>query len=128
MNLIRLFDQKEEPKNWIQTLKWWEKKRILYNLIIGITGLFILFATNLPHQGVFFLFPLAFLYGLGANLFYTFGWIIEVGLRKLLGQDDRLKKIGPILLFLGTILSLMLNLLCGILVIIFWVASLPYYD
>lgn len=128
MNIIKLFDQQEEPVNWVQTLKWGEKKRIIYNLIVGFTGRIILFATNLPHGGAFFILPLAFLYGLGANLFYTFGWVTEIGLRKLLGQDERIKKIGPVLLFIGTIPSLMLNLLCEMLTVMLWVKSLSHID
>jgi len=128
MNIVKLFDQQEEPKNWIQALKWWEKRRFVYNLIIGVTGLFILFATNLSHEGVVFILPLTLLYGLCANIFYTFGWLTEIGLQKLLGQDEKIKKIGPILLLHGTIFSLMLNLLCGLFTVMFWVKSLPYIN
>ena len=62
--------------------------------------------------------PIA-VYGLIANVCYTFGWAVEVALRKLMG--DRAPNIGPALFRQGLAFSVGLTLLPILTVSFFWV-------
>jgi hypothetical protein len=76
-----------------QIIRWWELRRLLYNavlLVIGlaaIAGMESLMNTVIP-AGEDAVEPLALIvggvfYGIGANLFYTLGWIVELYERKI---------------------------------------------
>lgn len=116
MNIIALFDQLQLPRSAFETFKWWEKKRLLYNLLIGLSGLFLLFLLSFFRKGIFFILVPALLYGCVANVLYTFGFIAELGMRKLLPAQTL--KPGPVLLFLGTLVSLMTNAICALLLVL----------
>lgn len=59
-------------RNWFKIILWWEIRRVPYNLIMiaaGYLSFYIAFVT----------IPLVYLViGLGLNIIYTFGWIIEL--------------------------------------------------
>ena len=128
MKLLSIFDQKTEPTRTIDIIKWWERKRILYNLIVGLSGLLILAIINLFGTSTIFLIPLILFYGLAANFFYTLGWMIEIGLREILNKEIGIRKIGPALLYIGIVISLMMNLIFGLLTAIYWDDSFPLQD
>ena len=73
------------------TIRWWEQRRLTYNVAVGAAGLGTLAVTNLlsfaagagPVRPPLLLFAV---YGTHANLFYTGGWIAELGLRRLFGR------------------------------------------
>ena len=74
-----------------ETIRWWEKRRLTYNVAVGAAGLGTLAVTNL----LFFVAgggpvrpPLLFfaVYGALATLFYTGGWVAELVLRRLFGR------------------------------------------
>ncbi len=64
----------------IETIKWWEKKRLIYTIITALGGLFvILIKDEVPNSysstadfGAFLI--LLF----GANIFYTMSWSSEL--------------------------------------------------
>jgi hypothetical protein len=73
-------------------IKWWELRRILFNLallVVGLTsvaGAMALWANAGPADDTEFsslgLFFGVALYALGANAFYTLGWIVELIVRR----------------------------------------------
>ena len=103
----------EEVSNRI--IVWWEKRRLTYNLIVGITGitslvLFLFFLFNSGHlkPGEDAIEPMglmvAVLFGpLIINCFYSLGWIAELILWRL---SIRSPRIGPALYIAGTSFSI----------------------
>ena len=80
-----------------EIILWWEKRRILYNVAVGMVG-FISLAILLtlgPHIAAdqeplfdpFLLFIGVLAYGIAANVCYTFGWLTELALRKFSTRD-----------------------------------------
>jgi len=72
-------------RNWYEIIIWWEVRRIPYNFLmyfVGIASFYISFIT----------IPLVYLLvGLGLNLIYTFGWIIELIFRHKMSENLKMK-------------------------------------
>ncbi|MBC7895586.1 MAG: hypothetical protein H7066_09235 [Cytophagaceae bacterium] len=75
-----------------ETIQWWEKRRLPYNLAVGAAGLTTLTIFNVlgaigpnTRAMVFPLVPIL-VYGLLANIMYTGGWVSELLLRPLFGR------------------------------------------
>jgi hypothetical protein len=112
----------------ISILTWWESRRLIYNAIVGGTGLITLaivaaisaLPPGLPH----FLPPLPaiLVYGALANVCYTFGPMIEIALQTI--WKDRVLPVGPALFRQGLSFSVGLTLLPILLVSATWVARL----
>ena len=75
-----------------QVIRWWELRRLFYNAVLfvigvsSIMGMEWLMTKVIPLgedaiEPMFLVFGVA-LYGLTANLCYTFGWVIELRSRK----------------------------------------------
>jgi len=75
-----------------QIILWWERRRALYNVAVGLVG-FASVAVLLtvgpkvvgaqePLFSPFFLFLGILIYAVGANICYTAGWVFELLLRK----------------------------------------------
>lgn len=81
------------PRNRWAVLGWWERRRIFYNISVGIAGLVTIasgyfLAALPPHPGHFSpVWMLVPLYGLMANIFYSFGAPVDLLLRRYLGQS-----------------------------------------
>lgn len=98
-------------------IRWWERRRLAFNLAVGSTGLVTLAAVALintmPPLSLAFSgwMPLIAIvvYGTLANLFYTAGWAVEWLFRLWWGQDA--PAIGPLLWRQGVIFSVGLTLL-----------------
>jgi hypothetical protein len=94
---------------------WWERRRVVYNAIVGLTGLGTLTVIrtigHLPPFGHDLVPPLApvLLYGVMANLSYTLGWVAEAAGQVAFG--DELRPAGPILFRQGLIFSIGLTLM-----------------
>jgi hypothetical protein len=85
------------PANGWQVIGWWEARRIPFNLVVGIAGLFSCIVIGVVGVGSFFLFNsdfgstgsplgsvfLVLIYGICANIFFTGGWIAELIVQKL---------------------------------------------
>ena len=80
-----------------EIILWWETRRIPYNCAVAIVG-FVSVAVLLtvgrhlvseqePLFSPFLLFIGILLYGIGANVCYTFGWLTELLLHKFNGHD-----------------------------------------
>lgn len=94
-------------------LAWWERRRPLYNFVVGSTGLVTLGTLHViswlpPHLGVDPPLPLIILYGIAANACYTFGFALEALLQRLWGDD--VAPVGPTLWRHGLVFSVGLTL------------------
>ena len=113
-----LFPLPASRRSVVGIVTWWESRRLLYNVIVGATGLVTLGVVaiadaiapttgHLPN-------PLAPLlgvlgYGFMANLCYTLGPIIEITLERV--WKDRVLPVGPALFRQGLAFSIGLTLL-----------------
>jgi len=84
-----LFSRPDEPMSAWEVIKWWELRRIPYNVIIGVfaIGCYLAFCILMDASGVVkpgedaveplvvVLMPFVF------NIFYTGGWVLELFLR-----------------------------------------------
>src|SRR5215472_1939845 len=119
-----LFPAASTRRGTLSLLGWWESRRGLYNLAVGGTGLFVLLVINLIAlipPGVpmppGWIRPIT-VYGLLANVCYTFGWVAESAAQRLWG--DRVRPIGPALFRQGLAFSVGLTLLPILLVSLTW--------
>jgi hypothetical protein len=84
----RLFIASEIPTRNLDIIRWWEIRRIPYNLIVGAVGfasiaVFEVVANSILPPGEDAEEPLALLfgviaYGVACNIAYTLGWIGEI--------------------------------------------------
>ena len=65
----------DPDKSLLTAFGWWEKRRWIYNVVVGFTGAFFMFL--MPMISSFDVLGIIF-YGLLANLFYSLGFLIEV--------------------------------------------------
>ncbi len=121
----RLISTPDRERSWGQVIAWWELRRLPYNLIVGLGGtlgllLFVWFG-QLPPKPVPepIVEPLAVIvFGAGANFFYTAGWVAELIARAL--WPEKSLKLGPQLLILGSLLSVMLAIFPGLAGLVAW--------
>jgi hypothetical protein len=112
-------------------LTWWESRRLIYNVVVGLTGVItlgIIGAISLIPPGLPRLVPpiqAILAYGLLANVCYTFGPVIEIGLQKL--WKDRVLPVGPALFRQGLSFSVGLTALPIIIASGMWVARLAVW-
>lgn len=107
-------------------LTWWESRRLVYNVIVGATGLASLavmglisiIPPGLPH----FLPPWQAIlaYGALANVCFTFGPAIEIAVQRI--WNDRVLPVGPVLFRQGLSFSIGLTLLPMFIASAAWVA------
>lgn len=107
-------------------VRWWEKRRLPYNLIVGGSGFtamgLVALASSLPPNPHGFVFSWApiIVYGVLANICYTLGPATELVLEKLWGR--RVLPAGPVLFRSGVMFSVGLTLVIPmILIVIDWV-------
>ena len=95
----------------LSLLGWWESRRLLYNQVLGATGLFTLavgFAIG-PWENPMDLLVGAGSYAVMANVCYSMGWAMEVVATALWGRQA--PRLGPLLFRQGLIFSVGLTLL-----------------
>jgi hypothetical protein len=96
-------------------LAWWEARRPTYNLIVGATGIITLSVFEvLGRLPGHFNFdgpplPLIIVYGICANVCYTFGFALEALLQRIWGDD--VAPVGPTLWRHGLVFSVGLTML-----------------
>lgn len=112
----------------ISSLRWWESRRLLFNKVVGGTGL-----VTLACMSLFFALPPwtmgtpnllgmaagAVVYGIAANACYTLGWVAELVARAAWGRHT--PDLGPLLFRQGLIFSVGLTLLPVLLIAVIWV-------
>lgn len=125
MIISRIFKREKPLQSTGQIIGWWEIRRILFNLLVGLTGILncvlmfvILFCDTTaklrPAPGpVLFALPLyliiIFIYGIMANVCYTFGWITEIIVVKT--WKEKVSRFGEILFALGLVFSIVITLI-----------------
>jgi hypothetical protein len=102
---------------------WWEARRILFNLIVGVTGtvtsaaIFVISAVLLvaypnmeilPDPPIFLVVPVL-AYAIGANICFAGGWIVEL-LIKYTWQDEA-ERFGTLSFTLGIVFAVLVTLL-----------------
>lgn len=111
-------------------IKWWEFRRVPYNVIVGIAGLLtcaIAVVTSIVAESLLgvpigmpdppiFAIIFAFVYACIANACFTFGWVVEILLTKLLRKN--LATYAAASLAVGTVFSIVLTLLPGLLCVV----------
>ena len=109
-------------------LRWWESRRLTYNLFVGGAGLLTVGVIGLvtwlpPHQpGAGLQWRGVLAYGILANICYSFGWLTEVAMRAL--WRDQAPDAGPALFRQGLSFAIGLTLLPIPLMVLSWVARL----
>ena len=93
---------------------WWESRRIAYNAIVGGAGLVTIGTLQVisllpPHLPLFVPWQAVVLYGVAANVCYSFGYLFEWLLDRVWG--DEVAPVGPVLFRQGLIFSVGLTLL-----------------
>ena len=112
--------------------KWWEKRRLAYNVWVGGAGLVTVgvgIALNLLTPGAqvalselgFIWIPIAIFGGL-ANVFYTSGAVIEMVVNKIWGRE--ILPVGPALYRMGLTFSVGLALFPALIMLIAWVVRI----
>jgi hypothetical protein len=109
-----LFPAPAEVRSTASIFRWWESRRLTFNVIVGAAGLVTLGATNLiallpplsMHMGVFW--PAVIAYGVFANLFYSLGFVTEAAMQR--AWHDETPRVGPALFRQGLIFSVGLTL------------------
>lgn len=101
----------------LQVIRWWEARRLLYNLALLCIGVAAIAAMEwlmnraLP-LGEDAIEPMALilgvvLYGIMANVLYTLGWIVELRLRRI--DPVRARRLGERLFRAGMVFACLLT-------------------
>ncbi|HEU4994340.1 MAG TPA: hypothetical protein VFT29_05950 [Gemmatimonadaceae bacterium] len=126
MTLTRLLFEPTLVRSPLRVVHWWERRRPMYNLVVGTTGVGTLIyvnAVSLLARGEWLRVPwqLIVLYGVAANAFYTLGWVLENVLERWL--DRPAYGLGPALFRHGLVFSVGLTLFPAALVTFFAIAG-----
>jgi len=95
---LAIFRRDAPITNAWDTVGWWETRRIPYNLIVGGTGILTCIVVAIFAAGSIFFFdvdlgsPLSgvigiLIYGVMANVCFTFGWVAELLVRRAWPQQ-----------------------------------------
>jgi len=94
-----------------EAIRWWEQRRIYYNMIMFAAGTVTIILALLLHEIIFTdlinALPPVLIFALSANLFYTLGWVVEIACRKFVPQKELVQKAGPVLFIAGISLSIL---------------------
>jgi hypothetical protein len=97
MNIVKITSL---DRKWYEIILWWEVRRIVYNILMYFTGL-------LSFQIAFITIPLIYIViGLALNVFYTFGWVLELMLSKGFSSSKVTGKFSRYAFFLYLIASM----------------------
>lgn len=111
--LQKIFEVPKGKRSIFSTLLWWESRRPLYNLTVGLAGLpslLILSVVGMGHSVIF----AALFYAFFANVCYCLGAPAELVARAC--WREKAESYGPVLLSLGTIFSVILTVFLELLV------------
>lgn len=116
-----LFSRRAPAEGAWGIVKWWELRRIPYNLLVGLTGVLsglvsLTFAVMAERRGLevpwpdppLFVLVVVGLYGVAANVCFTAGWMSELVARRIWGA--RAEAYGEISFCVGTVFSVLLTL------------------
>ena len=112
----------------LSILMWWESRRLIYNVVVGVTGLAtlgIIGAISLIPPGLPRFMPpvtLILAYGALANICYTLGPAVEIAAQQL--WKNRVLPVGPVLFRQGLAFSVGLTMLPIVIASATWVGRL----
>ena len=116
------------PRSVGGIVRWWERRRVIYNVVVGLAGSVSLVTVSLigalPPGGHGMEFSWIPVVGVGvlANLCYLLGPLVETGIEKL--SRGQVLPTGPVLYRMGLTFSVGLVLLPTLMATIFWVARI----
>jgi len=100
----------DEPRNALSIIAWWESRRIVFNLLVGLAGLpTVAVLAFFMSASLYWIMEGVIAYGIAANVCYTAGCVSELVARRW--WADKAKHFGPILLTLGLAFSFFITLL-----------------
>lgn len=102
----------EGERSALNVVAWWESRRMVFNLVVGVCGLPTLMLMFLMHFPLGFLIGGTIAYALVANACYTLGWMAELVTRVCFAEKSR--HMGPMLLTLGLVFSVTITLACAV--------------
>jgi hypothetical protein len=135
----RLFSRREEVVDAVDIIKWWELRRIPYNIAVGTAGIITLVVVvviaaiaswkfgeplGLPDPPIIAVFAVLG-YAIGANVCLTGGWMAEIIARKL--WQERVGAFAQISFALGVVFSILLTLAPAALFTVLLVARLLWH-
>jgi hypothetical protein len=109
-----LFPAPAEVRSTASIFRWWESRRLTFNMVVGATGLVTLVAMNLiallPPLSIRLevFWPGIILYGFFANLFYSLGFMTEAAMQRVWHEET--PPVGPALFRQGLIFAVGLTL------------------
>lgn len=111
-----LFPAPAEVRSTAGIFRWWESRRLTFNVAVGATGLVTLAAIKvialLPPISesvpLSVIWPGIVAYGVFANLFYSFGFLAEAAMQR--AWRDETPRVGPALFRQGLVFSVGLTL------------------
>ncbi len=127
---LSFFRRIEEPLSTWPVVTWWERRRLLYNLVLGFAGFITIFlslisgligekflgvAIGIPDPPIFAIFAVI-AYAIMANICYTGGWVTELIVASVWGLQGQY--FGKISFALGFIFSILLTLIPGVLIVL----------
>jgi len=109
-----LFADPDKGHSLLSVVAWWEKRRIPFNIIVGLYGAicFVIFSVAIETSGHLqpgedAVEPIILIVApVGINILYTLGWLVEVPVRFI--RPTLSAKFGPVLFKLGLGLGLLL--------------------
>ena len=114
-SLTRFLYPVPAPRSIGSIIRWWESRRLAYNIAVGAAGFttlcFVRILGRLPPASHDLLPPLSLVavYAILANVCYTAGWVVEGSANATFG--DELLPVGPPLFRQGLLFSVGLTLL-----------------
>lgn len=126
-----LFPLPAHRRTTMGILTWWESRRLVYNVVVGATGLIslgVMGLISLIPPGIPQFIPpwqAILAYGGLANVCFTFGPAIEIAMQRL--WKGRVLPVGPVLFRQGLAFSVGLTLLPILLASATWVIRLGLF-
>ena len=114
MQLQRLLFEPTLVRSPLRVVHWWESRRLMYNAVVGATGVVTLGVANvieLSFGNGWLPVPWEVIvaYGVAANVCYTAGWVVENLVERWLKRP--VYALGPALFRYGLVLSIGVTLL-----------------
>ena len=95
----------------LDSYTWWAKKRLLFNILVGLTGLLTIFTFGFNFYIADMLGILA--WGLVANGLYSFGYVVESLVLVRTKGASRISQSRSLLFWLGTVAYMLVTLASG---------------
>src|SRR5215216_3317575 len=109
-----LFPAPAEVRSTVSIFRWWESRRLTFNVVVGATGLVTLTAIKLIallpplSMNVPVFWPAIVAYGFFANVFYSLGFVTEAAMQRAWHEET--PRVGPALFRQGLTFSVGLTL------------------